>query len=95
MYKGGIGVEKNVEMCNKILRSSRVEGGHKWKACAPKQYKEMKKTIYICGLCLENGNKLCARCNDIYYCGKECQVKHWPEHKKTCRKKSLSMRRRR
>ncbi len=25
----------------------------------------------------------CARC-DIPYCGRECQVTHWPEHRKTC-----------
>lgn len=28
-----------------------------------------------------NTFKKCARCRAIYYCSKECQVKHWPIHK--------------
>jgi len=32
----------------------------------------------------------CARCHRVYYCGRECQVKHWKEdwngHKKKCKK---------
>jgi len=34
----------------------------------------------------------CARCHRVYYCGKECQVKHWKDkrngHKKRCNKKA-------
>lgn len=28
----------------------------------------------------------CARCELCVYCSKECQAKHWPEHKKQCNK---------
>ena len=34
----------------------------------------------------------CARCHRVYYCGRECQVKHWKHerngHKKGCNKKA-------
>ena len=29
--------------------------------------------------------KRCTRCMEIVYCGKECQRKHWKEHKKACK----------
>ena len=29
--------------------------------------------------------KKCARCRAVVYCGKECQVAHWSEHKKVCK----------
>ena len=28
--------------------------------------------------------KKCARCHKAEYCGRECQLKHWPMHKSTC-----------
>lgn len=28
--------------------------------------------------------KKCGRCRNITYCSRECQVKHWPDHKKLC-----------
>ena len=40
----------------------------------------------------ENKLRPCARCHRVYYCGRECQVKHWKNkyngHKKMCNNKS-------
>ena len=27
----------------------------------------------------------CAKCQDMYYCSRECQVAHWPEHRSRCK----------
>lgn len=27
----------------------------------------------------------CSRCKAVWYCSRECQVKHWATHKKSCR----------
>jgi hypothetical protein len=34
--------------------------------------------------CSGAGLKKCAGCRVIFYCGKECQVTHWPAHKPEC-----------
>jgi hypothetical protein len=34
--------------------------------------------------CDGGGVKRCAVCKQIRYCGKLCQVAHWPEHKVAC-----------
>ncbi|PRP85798.1 zinc finger MYND domain-containing protein 10 [Planoprotostelium fungivorum] len=39
-----------------------------------------------CGYCHKAAEslKLCAKCKSIRYCGRECQVNHWPAHKREC-----------
>jgi len=40
-----------------------------------------------CGKTTQNLGKTlvrCGRCKQIRYCGKECQAKHWPQHKPVC-----------
>lgn len=41
-----------------------------------------------CGFCHDNLKPIskCSRCLNIKYCGRECQLKHWPEHKPFCKK---------
>ncbi len=41
---------------------------------------------FQCAVCKIHGaTKKCGRCKKIRYCSKECQKKHWTEHKKTCK----------
>ncbi|KAJ0023850.1 hypothetical protein NQD34_003749 [Periophthalmus magnuspinnatus] len=38
-----------------------------------------------CGSCGgREATKRCSRCQGEWYCNRECQVKHWPKHKKSC-----------
>ena len=46
-----------------------------------------KNTSKQCGSCNNPNSKLkCSKCKLIYYCNRECQVKHWKEHKLICKK---------
>lgn len=39
----------------------------------------------VCAYCRKMDKpKWCQGCNKIYYCSRDCQVKHWPVHKKEC-----------
>ncbi|KAF7998212.1 hypothetical protein HCN44_009610 [Aphidius gifuensis] len=42
------------------------------------------KDIKQCALCRRNATKKCSKCKNIFYCGRECQVKDWTSHKNTC-----------
>ena len=46
-----------------------------------------KKKKNTCLFCLKEveGSLGCSRCGTAHYCGRECQVKHWPVHKNNCR----------
>ncbi|XP_072309033.1 zinc finger MYND domain-containing protein 10 [Eucyclogobius newberryi] len=37
-----------------------------------------------CGSCGREATKRCSKCQGEWYCNRECQVKHWPKHKKSC-----------
>ncbi|XP_062503160.1 zinc finger MYND domain-containing protein 10-like isoform X2 [Corticium candelabrum] len=37
-----------------------------------------------CALCGQEASKRCSRCQNEWYCGRECQVKHWTKHKIAC-----------
>eukprot|EP01118_Nematostelium_gracile_P007833 TRINITY_DN2571_c0_g1_i2.p1 TRINITY_DN2571_c0_g1~~TRINITY_DN2571_c0_g1_i2.p1 ORF type:complete len:349 (-),score=61.29 TRINITY_DN2571_c0_g1_i2:62-1108(-) len=41
----------------------------------------------VCELVAEDGTVLlkCQACKSVYYCGRECQVKDWKEHKTECK----------
>ena len=45
-----------------------------------------KKKKNTCLYCLKEvkGSLGCSQCGTAHYCGRECQVKHWPVHKNTC-----------
>ncbi|XP_052781219.1 zinc finger MYND domain-containing protein 10-like [Mya arenaria] len=37
-----------------------------------------------CAKCGEDASKRCSRCQNEWYCGRECQVTHWQKHKQAC-----------
>ncbi|XP_076448502.1 zinc finger MYND domain-containing protein 10-like [Babylonia areolata] len=37
-----------------------------------------------CAVCGQEATKRCSRCQNEWYCRRECQVEHWPKHKKAC-----------
>uniref|UniRef100_A0A8I6A1M9 Zinc finger MYND domain-containing protein 10 n=1 Tax=Rattus norvegicus TaxID=10116 RepID=A0A8I6A1M9_RAT len=37
-----------------------------------------------CAYCSAEASKRCSRCQKVWYCCRECQVKHWEKHGKTC-----------
>jgi hypothetical protein len=43
----------------------------------------------VCAKCSKhdsrNDFKLCSTCRGVFYCGKECQIAHWKEHKSVCK----------
>ncbi len=48
---------------------------------------EAADKIHSCKLCSHKGvTGVCFKCKKVYYCSKECQVAHWPIHKKVCKK---------
>ncbi|XP_046460960.1 vegetative incompatibility protein HET-E-1-like [Daphnia pulex] len=49
------------------------------------QYIVAKNSCAGCKKTFQN-LKLCARCNSVLYCSKECQRSHWPHHKLACNK---------
>lgn len=42
------------------------------------------KNTCLCCLIEVEGSKRCSQCETAIYCGKECQLKHWPVHKNSC-----------
>ena len=38
-----------------------------------------------CSVCQIKADKKCTGCNEVTYCGKEHQKKHWAIHKKDCK----------
>jgi hypothetical protein len=51
---------------------------------------DRRKECASCGVAEREGTdaKSCfkCKCKLVYYCSKECQKKHWPEHKARCKK---------
>ncbi len=45
-----------------------------------------QEVVKSCAICSKESTKYCSTCKKIYYCSAECQKKHWPEHKKVCKK---------
>ena len=61
------------------------EGGVKK---AKQEEGELKEAARVCENCGKEAAKMqqCSRCKLVRYCSGECQLKHWKEHKKSCKK---------
>ena len=42
-------------------------------------------SISQCAICQIKADKKCTGCNEVAYCGRECQKKHWATHRKQCK----------
>ena len=75
---------KEIEECNiKPQESSAMHGGTR-----SLDAKEQQTSITeMCSYCKRDQSALkkCLSCGKVQYCGKECQRKHWKEHKSTCK----------
>ncbi|XP_069761583.1 putative protein MSS51 homolog, mitochondrial isoform X2 [Narcine bancroftii] len=57
-------------------------------------FQRLEDTYKFCAECKklpealldQRGLRRCKRCQNVYYCGKECQRASWPLHKKFCKK---------
>ncbi|TCD61252.1 hypothetical protein EIP91_008701, partial [Steccherinum ochraceum] len=51
--------------------------------------REIEKSYRRCSKCGDQGPQvklsLCSQCKQVFYCSKQCQKAHWPEHKGFCR----------
>ena len=45
---------------------------------------EVFRDLLSCVRCDQGGDKKCAKCHSVSYCGRECQVADWPRHKRLC-----------
>ena len=37
-----------------------------------------------CPICHQIADQRCTGCKKVYYCSRECQIKHWGDHKANC-----------
>ena len=104
-YANGQGVEQSIETSREWFMKA-AEQGHENAIYNLQQLdkKEGRTTPsfnpkpFECATCFrphdpsEHKLRPCNRCHRVYYCGRECQVKHWKAkvngHKKRCNKKS-------
>ncbi|XP_033023504.1 putative protein MSS51 homolog, mitochondrial [Lacerta agilis] len=60
-------------------------------------FQKMEDTFKFCAECKKLPESMpdpkslrrCKRCQNVYYCGSECQRANWPTHKKVCKKLKL------
>ena len=104
LYANGRGVKKSFETAREWLVKS-AEQGNELAIKNLQQLDEFEGRTtpsfipkpFECAACYrphdppEHKLRPCQRCHRVYYCGRECQVKHWKAkngHKKKCNKKT-------
>ena len=48
--------------------------------------------INVCELCKKPAKQKCARCRDVFYCSKKCQLADWKRHGEYCNKNEFYIR---
>lgn len=71
-------MEEIVELAKQL---NSAYGSDTWERMVP----VASDASHLCGNCKKIATKKCYQCGEIYYCGRECQVIDWPQHKPQCR----------
>jgi len=81
---------KSCKNFRKMYENQCMEEEQEFSGAVPrgKRFRKNLKKNRACHVCGKETIRLssCARCESVYYCGVECQKKHWPEHKQHCKK---------
>ena len=106
LYVTGQGVEQSIETASKWLMKAAEQGKENAIEALQDLDEEEGRTTpsfipkpFECASCYrphdpsENKLRPCNGCHRVYYCGRECQVKHWKKedwygHKKNCNNKT-------
>lgn len=73
---------------------SREDYAKAWEKAASKDVKKMltgQSLEHTCGSCAKTSAAIvqrCIRCRKVFYCDRNCQTAHWPQHKLVCPKKA-------
>jgi len=80
---------KTVAYCNKDCQTQHWKAGYKQECKAPEILtRKLENYENMCGQCFKSQPKVaCSRCQDSFYCNKECFQAAWPVHKSQCQKK--------
>ena len=103
-YANGVGVEQSFEIARAWWMKAAeqgdeaaIQGLQQLDAIEGRTTPSFIPKPFECATCFrphdpsEHKLNACNRCHRVYYCGKECQVKHWKAkngHKKECNKKA-------
>jgi len=88
--EGTLTLAETKKWCAKITKQRAREGEATVKAQDEEiesKEKQARGEPSLCAGCGERqkGMSRCTRCMQVWYCGRECQKKHWKQHKPQCR----------
>lgn len=84
-YDQGRIVLRNPNVVNSSQQQQQQQQEAKKKKVLPQV--SLKSNVQVCANCKKpNPQKKCSACKQACYCSQECQVNHWAEHKKVCKK---------
>jgi len=78
-------LERGTAMLGKTAREGKFNESLLYPVLITKT-KEAGKAGYICAYCSASVSQrlCCSQCKVTFYCGRDCQVKHWKDHKRVC-----------